>query len=208
MKALFVTFEGGEGAGKSTLIKSLCAYFSELGQHVVSTREPGGTLFGEELRNFLLHHRGMKICASAELALFLASRCQHIEERIKPELEKGSLVLSDRFTDSTVAYQGGGRGLGIDFVRDACYLVTSNFKPNLTFYIDIEPSLGLTRASKRAEYDKFEEEKIYFHERVRDAFLAIAKTEPHRFVILDGKLPPDALFELAKTEIVKRQSAS
>lgn len=206
MGALFVTFEGGEGAGKSTLIKSLFNHFSSLGQHVVSTREPGGTLFGEELRNFLLYHRGMKICASAELCLFLASRCQHIEDLIKPELERGSLVFSDRFTDSTIAYQGGGRGLGVDFVRDTCYLATSNFKPNLTFYIDVEPSLGLSRASKRAEYDKFEQEKLHFHERVRDTFLEIAKSEPNRFVILDGKLPPEALFVLAKNEIVKRLS--
>jgi len=203
-KGLFVTFEGGEGAGKSTLLKNLSAHFLQKGFPVVSTREPGGTVFGEELRSFLLHHRGLKIEARAELFLFLAARAQHVDELIVPELNKGTLVLCDRFSDSTVAYQGIGRNLGRQMVEEACSLATQSLEPALTFFVDIDPEIGLTRTRHRGSSDRIEDEKIQFHITVRKAFLDIAARAPQRVVVLDGTLSPEALLEQAIEIIMKR----
>lgn len=201
---LFVTFEGGEGAGKSTLMRRLFDHFTKEQFPVVKTREPGGTPFGEELRSFLLHHPGLQIGARAELFLFLASRAQHVEEYIRPHLKRGDLILCDRFSDSTVAYQGAGRHLGVSFVEEACLMATSQLEPHLTIYLDVDPKVGLSRAKNRGAGDRIEHEKVPFHIAVRDAFLALAERNAHRFVVLDGVQPQEVLFEQALEHIMKR----
>ncbi|HXF29668.1 MAG TPA: dTMP kinase [Chlamydiales bacterium] len=198
---MFITFEGGEGAGKTTLIKSIA---EELHRHheVLLTREPGGTPLGEEIRNVLLH--SSDVHPKAELFLFLAARIQHVEGIIKPALKQKKIVLCDRFSDSTIAYQGGARGLGVEYVVQLTQQAIGNFEPDTTFYIDIDPVAGLARAGKKAAHDRIEKEAIHFHESVRAAFLLLEKNNPHRFHILDGMKPKEALFQEAMEIINER----
>lgn len=205
-RGLFVTFEGGEGAGKSTLAASLRDALKAEGHPVLFTREPGGTPFGEELRNLLLHHKS-KVFDKAELFLFLSSRIQHIEEAIKPALAAGMIVLCDRFNDSTIAYQGSARGLGIDYVAQACALACGTFTPDLTFLVDIDPKVGLARTNRRrqgAAVDRLEGEALSFHEKVRDGYLQLAKQAPDRILILDGTCEPNQLLTQAHTILSTR----
>ena len=207
-RGLFVTFEGGEGAGKSTLVNSFCDALRASAQEVVLTREPGGTHFGEELRSVVLYHKH-EVSPIAELFLFLAARIQHLDEVIKPALARGAIVLCDRYTDSTIAYQGVGRDLGVDYVTKCCTLATGGFDADLTLYVDIDPKIGLARTHKRQNGDKgidrLEKEALEFHERVRSGFLALAKKHPDRIAVLDGTLSPDALFEDAYTIFQQRR---
>ncbi len=206
-KGLFVTFEGGEGAGKSTLATRLRDALQREAQEVVFTREPGGTAFGEELRNLILHHKG-HVGSHAELFLFLAARIQHVEELIKPALNRGAIVLSDRFTDSSIAYQGEARGLGMQYVADCTKLAIGNFEPDLTFYVDIDPTIGLGRTHTRRgdeSVDRLESQNLEFHQKVRAGFLQLAKLHPHRIITLDGTLEPDVLFKIAH-EVIQRRT--
>ncbi len=197
---MFITFEGGEGAGKSTLSKKVCAELKK-NHEVLLTREPGGTAFGEEVRGLLLHHRhGMQVGARAELFLFLAARAQHVEEVILPALKNGKLVLCDRFSASTIAYQGAGRGLGLEYVK-ACdalavsALIEANALPDLTFFVDVEPEVGLLRVGSRSDKkDHIEEEALSFHKKVRDAFVLLAKDPQNKVIVLDGHLAVEDLF--------------
>jgi len=196
-KGLFITFEGGEGAGKSTLVTKLEKALKEQNRTVVVTREPGGTLLGEELRNIVLHRKGL-IAPNAELFIFLASRIQHLEEKIKPALKQGAIVLCDRFTDSSIAYQGEARGLGMDYVATVANLAVGGFTPDITFYVDIDPKLGLLRMQKRGNgADRLERESPQFHTKVREGFQKLAKAHPSRIHTLDGTLSPDAIFDTA-----------
>jgi dTMP kinase len=148
-KALFITFEGGEGAGKTTLIDSIARQLAASHYYVVKTREPGGTHLGEHVRTLLLHdHTDQPLSSYAELFLFLAARAQQLDEVIRPALEERKIVLCDRFNDSTIAYQGIARGLGLEQVAELCGLVCRETQPHLTFYLDIDPSLGLARAKR------------------------------------------------------------
>jgi len=194
MTGQFITFEGGEGAGKSTLIKKVYTEL-EKNRKVVLTREPGGTTLGEKLRECLLHHH--EISPRAELFLFLAARAQHIDEVIKPAIAAGKTVLCDRFSDSTIAYQGAGRGMGVDYVTQCTELATQGFRPDITLYIDIDPEVGLQRAGKRSGFDRIEKEELSFHERVREAFLKLAKAHPERIIVLDGTKSAEELFQQA-----------
>ena len=198
-KGFFLTLEGGEGAGKSTLAVRLARALTEEGREVVTTREPGGTPFGEELRNVLLHKSIETIDTKAELFLFLASRIQHVEFVIKPALQRGAVVLCDRFSDSTIAYQGEGKNLGFEYVKQCSKLAIGDFQPDLTFFIDLEPHVGLKRVQSRHSLDRMEREAMSFHERVRHGFLTLAKEDPKRVHILDGILDPEALFKQAHT---------
>lgn len=196
-KGLFVTFEGGEGAGKSTLIQKLEKKLLDEQHEVLVTREPGGTPLGEELRDIVLHRKG-EISPTAELFIFLASRIQHLEEKIKPALKRGAIVLCDRFTDSSIAYQGEARGLGMDYVATVANLATKGFNPDLTFYIDIDPKLGLLRTQKRGQNaDRLEREAPEFHQKVRTGFQKLASLHPNRIHTIDGTLTQDALFDSA-----------
>lgn len=199
-KGLFITFEGGEGAGKTTLIEKLEAHLTQRGHQVLKTREPGGTELGEMIRSILLTHKN-PISTHAELALFLASRAQHIAEVIQPALAAGKIVLCDRFNDSSIAYQGGARGLGMQGVEKVCSFFTQNKEPHLTFYLDLDPEVGLKRAAQIKEQDRIELEALSFHKKIRESFLKLAQDKPERFRVIDATLPPEKVFEEVQKEI-------
>lgn len=205
VSSLFITFEGGEGAGKTTLIDKLEKKLLEKGLVVVRTREPGGSRLGERIRQWLLNRDfNIRISPMAELLLFLSARAQHIEEVIKPALGDGEIVLCDRFNDSTVAYQGAARGIGTGAVQELCDIVCDGVTPDLTFYLDVDPQIGLERTARvnkenaiAGEVDRIEEEKLDFHEHVRQAFLHLANEEPNRMHVLDANQTEEVVFKAA-----------
>lgn len=191
---MLITFEGGDGAGKSTLIDKVSAYLYEIGRQVLSIREPGGSPLGNELRNIILKpNPNIKIGAKAELLLYMASRAQIVEEIIEPAIHSGKIVLCDRFNDSTLAYQGGARGLNMEALKYICHFVCGKVQPQVTFYLDIDPVIGLERTRKlckaesnAGEMDRIEAEAVSFHHRVRNTYLEIAREDPERVIILDA----------------------
>jgi dTMP kinase len=192
-RGVFVTFEGGEGAGKTTLIEKMAASLTQEGHRVSCVREPGGTKLGETLRNWLLHSEGGAVSPYTELCLFLASRAQHIAEVIEPLLQKGEIVLCDRFNDSSVAYQGVGRGLGVDQVRAMCDFICHGVQPAITFYLDVDPMIGLWRVRKARHQDRIESEPFSFHNTIRKAYYEIHQKEPDRFLVLDASQSAEAV---------------
>ncbi len=195
-RGLFITFEGGEGAGKTTLIEGIARKLASNGFPVLKTREPGGTKLGEHIRVLLLQHTE-PVSPYSELCLFLASRAQHILEVIDPALEGGKVVLCDRFNDSSVAYQGAARGLGMEKVAAICEFISQNLKPHLTLYLDLEPEIGLKRAAKMRAHDRIESETAIFHRRIREAYLSIHRADPDRFRLIDATLPSEKVFQEA-----------
>ncbi len=189
-RGLFITFEGVEGSGKSTQANALAERLRESGTAVVLTREPGGTALGERLRDILLDLGERGMLAETELFLYLASRAEHVARVIVPALERGDVVISDRFGDASVAYQGGGRELGPSLVEALNETATRCVKPDVTFLLDLDPEEGLERLSKRGggARDRIETEALAFHRRVRDAYMGAAEREPSRFVVLDAGL--------------------
>jgi len=176
---MFITFEGGEGCGKSTHSKLLNRYLLAKGYRVIMTLEPGGTDIGKKIRKALL--MGSKLVSKySELFLFAADRTEHIESVIKPALKAGKIVISDRFTDSTTAYQSGGRKLPQGLVRYVNKVSSAGMVPDLTFLLDVDPKLGISRGTKHSKKDKFESENGGFHDRVRRTYHKIAKNEPWR----------------------------
>lgn len=201
----FITFEGGEGAGKTTLMNYLQKQLESWGYSVLRTREPGGTPLGEQIRNWLLTRGGVKIGNKAELHLFLASRAQHIEEVIAPALANGKIVMCDRFNDSTIAYQGAGRELGIDYVKQMCLHTCGIISPDLTLYLDVDPREGLARTKQahkenapNGDVDRIEAEQLQFHTIVRKAFIDLSKAEPERLHIVDANQTQINVFAAAK----------
>lgn len=182
----FITVEGTEGVGKSTNIDYLCNLLKQEGIEVVLTREPGGTPLAEELRSLLLTPREENVSEDTELLLMFAARAQHIENVIRPALERGAWVISDRFTDATFAYQGGGRGVSMEHIETLERLVQHGLHPDLTFLLDLPVEIGLQRASARSAPDRFEQEKLNFFEKVRAAYLMRAENEPERFAVIDA----------------------
>lgn len=192
MSGRFITVEGGEGSGKSTLIQRLKDHLSGQGAEVIVTREPGGTPLGEAIRQLLLHsHSSMAIGPMAELLLFLAARAQHLEELIRPCLKLGKTVICDRFNDSTIAYQGTARNLNLQEVAALCEKICEGTQPHVTLLLDIDPRLGLKRASSRSTSDRMEMETLAFHDKVREAFRELASQHPGRIVLLDASQAPD-----------------
>jgi dTMP kinase len=189
---LFISFEGGEGCGKSTQAKRLGTKLERLGYHVVRTYEPGGTPLGEELRRCLKRARDGGIIAEAELLLFAAARSQLTRTVILPALEKGSIVICDRYSDSSVAYQGSGRGLPMSSVASINQIATSGLHPDLTVLLDMDPAIALLR--KRHNRDRFEHESVAFHERVRSAYLELAGADTARWLVLDASKSPSTTF--------------
>lgn len=192
---LFLTIEGGEGVGKSTFAGSLEAYLREKGHQVVRTREPGGTKLSEALRQLLLESE-TEVGSHAELLLFLAARSQHLEELILPALHAGKFVICERFHDSTIAYQGCARHLGMTYVEELCKLSTEGIVPDYTFFLDLDPEEGIKRIkTKRGQpLDRMEQQEIQFHREVRQGFLHLADKYPERIHILDAALPPEKVF--------------
>jgi dTMP kinase len=185
---IFITFEGPEGSGKSTQIRLLEKYLIKKGLTVVNTREPGGSMLAEKIRKLLLNSANISIAPPAELLLYLASRAQHVNDKIKPALEKGQAVICDRFSDSTMAYQGYARGLSKKMIKEMNEFAAYGLKPDLTIYIDIDVNTGLRRAHKRSgKKDRLESEKTAFHKKVRKGYLEIAESEPLRIKIINGK---------------------
>ncbi len=184
-KGLFITLEGIEGAGKSTHLAFLREYIEAAGVSLVVTREPGGTELGEKIRELLLHSADNSMCADTELLLMFAARAEHLSKVIKPALAHGRWVLSDRFTDATYAYQGGGRGLPSARIHVLEDWVQQGLRPDLTLLLDIPAAQGLRRAGARGAPDRFEREHGEFFERVRAAYLSTAAREPDRFRVID-----------------------
>ena len=190
---LFVTFEGGDGAGKTTQASLLERWLSDAGRTVVRTREPGGTDVGVLIRDIVLHHRG-DVAPRAEALLYAADRAHHVETVVRPGLERGDVVIQDRYLDSSVAYQGAGRVLGRDEVRDLSLWATGGLLPHLTVLLDLDPASARARLDADDKpFDRLEAERESFHVRVREEFLALAATEPERFLVLDASLPADEL---------------
>lgn len=185
-KGLFLTVEGAEGVGKSTNIAFIRSTLESKGIEVVVTREPGGTDMAEEIRAVLLKNRTEPVAENAELLLMFAARAQHIESLIKPALAAGKWVISDRFTDATYAYQGGGRGVDLDKISVLEQFVQNDFRPDKTILLDAPVEIGMARAHKRGELDRFENEKNAFFERVRNVYLDRLKQEPQRFELIDA----------------------
>ena len=186
--SLFVTFEGGEGSGKSTVLKEVDALLREEGYETVLSREPGGTPISEEIRNVILDRKNTNMDPRTEALLYAASRRQHLVEKIWPALKEGKIVLCDRFLDSSLAYQGGARGLGIDEILKVNEYATEGTLPDLTILFDIEPEKGLARiaANQGREVNRLDLEKISFHEGVRATFQSLAKRFPDRYVVIDA----------------------
>ena len=191
MQGKFIVLEGVEGCGKTTQLQRLQQWLSDGGwpNPVVTTREPGGTELGGELRQILLAHRdGEPMQERAELFLYAADRAQHVEGFIKPQLAAGAMVLCDRYTDSTVAYQGYGRGLSLELIEQINQLATNGLTSDLTLWLDVDVEIGLARAKQRSTPDRFEQANIDFHRRIKTGYQALAKAHKDRIVRVDASL--------------------
>jgi dTMP kinase len=200
-RGFFVAFEGGEGVGKSTQIARAATWLRERGHEVVETREPGGTPLGQQLRALVLDPDG-HVTPRAEALLYAADRAHHVETVIRPSLARGAVVLTDRYVDSTLAYQGAGRGLSDAAVLTAW--ATGGLTPDLTVLLDLDPRVGLARASARATLDRLEGASLDFHDVVRARFLDLAAAAPERYVVLDAAEPPDAVATRVRAAIEAR----
>ncbi len=188
---MFITLEGGEGAGKSTNLEFVRQWLQHAGHDVVVTREPGGTELGERVRDILLHRRELPISAESEMLLMFAARAEHIARVIRPALAAGKTVLCDRFTDATYAYQGGGRGIAAERIAEIETWVQGDLRPDLTLLFDLPVEAGRQRAGQRSEPDRFEQESDDFFARVRATYLARAKREPGRMRVIDASQSRD-----------------
>tara|TARA_R110002110_G_scaffold213154_2_gene426266 strand:+ start:12107 stop:12766 length:660 start_codon:yes stop_codon:yes gene_type:complete len=188
-RGLFITVEGGEGAGKSTNIACIAAYLESHGVELVVTREPGGTRLGEEIRGVLLRVREEPVAPMAELLLLFAARAQHLQQVIQPALAAGQWVICDRFTDASYAYQCGGRGMPASAVRTLETLVQGELRPDYTLLLDAPVETGLERVRGRGELDRFEQEQLAFFQRVRDTYLQLARESSGRYHLVDASLP-------------------
>jgi dTMP kinase len=202
---LFVTFEGPEGSGKTTQIRLLADWLGEQGREVLTTREPGGTRIGEAIREVLLSPAHTEMCAEAEILLFSAARAQIVRETLQPHLARGGVVLCDRFADSTLAYQGYGRLLDLDTLRQITLFATGGLVPALTICLDLPVVEGLRRkqGGDQAEWNRMERERLDFQERVRRGYLALAAAEPQRWFVLDAQRE----IEVIQAEIRQRVAA-
>ncbi len=191
--AQFITIEGIEGVGKSTNIAFIAEWLRQRGVDVRLTREPGGTPMAEEIRELLLRKREEPVCEDAELLLMFAARAQHLRQCILPALRAGSWVISDRFTDATYAYQGGGRGLEMARIQQLESFVQAGFEPNLTIILDAPAAVGMGRVVRRGQTDRFEQEKQEFFERVRAVYLERARQAPQRYLVIDASRDLEAV---------------
>ncbi len=189
---MFITFEGGEGSGKTSLIEYIKKSLSSM--DIVCTREPGGSVVAEAIRDIILNPKYTNVTPYTEALLLAASRAQHLDEVVLPALEQDKIVLCDRYLDSSLAYQGYARDLGFDFILSINQYAT-NHMPDLTFYIDLEPEVGLSRISSRVKYDRLDQESMKFHHDVRKGYLKVLDAYPHRVVKIDGDRPLEEIAE-------------
>lgn len=197
---MFITFEGGEGSGKTSVIKAISKLLSEKNIAHITTREPGGSLIAEKIRNILLDKNHTQISGNTEALLFAAARIQHLEEVILPALNENKIVLCDRFIDSSLAYQGHARGLGIDVALKVNHFAEKHL-PDYTFYIDVDPKLGLKRADQRGDLNRLDLETFEFHEKVREGYLLLAERYKDRYIIIDGNCNLETLIERTVKEL-------
>ncbi len=207
MQGFFISLEGIDGCGKTTLLTKLKTYFSAKGLALTTLREPGGTVVSEAIRRLLLDPGHSDMTASTEALLYAAARAQVRQEIIQPALERGDIVLADRYTDSTLAYQGYGRGLALSFLQTLNGLCTAGLKPDLTLLLDLDPLTAARRRNLRNEKkDRLEQEGLAFQQRIRAGYLAIARQEPERIICLSAEPQADAVFSQAILHIEKRLS--
>ena len=202
-----ISFEGSEGSGKSTQIARLAAHFQKTHREVLTTREPGGTEIGEQIRNIIVHNsKGDEMCAETELLLFTAARAQLVREVIAPAIMRGAIVLSDRFLDSSTVYQGIGRNLAADPVARINRFAVGNVMPDLTVVIDVPTEVSLARLKQRASDlpDRMERENLDFYTKVREGYLVLARGMPERFLVVDGTKSADAIEKKIWTEVQAR----
>lgn len=201
---MFITFEGGDGSGKTTQVQRVLTWLRSLGLDAIGLREPGGTHVGDYVREVLLHHRAA-IDARAELLLFCASRAQIVAERIEPALRSGSVVVCDRFADSTLAYQGYGRGLDLDFLRMLLLFATRGITPDHTIYLDIDVERAIERRrGSGGEFNRLDAEALDFHRRVRQGYLTLAGAEPQRWHVVRADRDPDEIATEVRREIARK----
>ena len=202
----FITIEGIEGAGKTSCISCVERLLTRNNIEYITTREPGGTNLAEKIRHILLETEDDPPSDLCELLLIFAARAQHIQNVILPALNEGSWVVCDRFTDATFAYQGGGRGLQTDLISDLELITQKDLRPNLTFLLDVEPELGLSRAKRRGELDRFEKEELEFFKRVREAYLDAASRNSERFFVLDASESEEQVARTIQKTLLKKFS--
>ena len=208
MRGIFITIEGPDGAGKTSVIKKLIPMLVEtIQQEIVATREPGGSRIAEEIRELILNPENIEMDIRTEALLYAAGRRQHLVEKIIPALETGKVVICDRFVDSSLAYQGVARGIGISEVAEINQFATDNLSPYLTLYLDIEAHLGLERINQNKDnrqFDRLDQETLEFHEKVRSAYLAIAKEQSERIVQIDASQELEKVVADCYETIIKR----
>jgi dTMP kinase len=190
---MFITLEGPEGSGKSSQLPELAEFLRGQGWDVLTTREPGGTLIGDQIRQILMRLDNQELHPRTEILLFLASRAQLVEQVIKPALREGKLVLSDRFGDSTLAYQGYGHGIDLATLRAMLDFATDNLKPDLTLLLDVDVEIGLQRKRKEDEWNRLDAYELAFHQRVREGYHQLCQLEPERWRVIDAMQPKDAV---------------
>lgn len=201
---MFITLEGPEGTGKTSQLGPLAEYLRQAGQAVLCTREPGGTPISNQIREVLTHLDNTAMHARTEILLFLASRAQLVEEVIRPALKSGQIVLCDRYADSTLAYQGYGRGQNLDDLRSLLAFATGGLKPDLTLLLDIDPVIGLRRKVASGEWNRLDADAIEFHQRVRQGYLDLAREEPQRFILIDASQPAETVQNDLRRAVVTR----
>ena len=203
---MFITLEGPEGSGKTTAVEAAVKALEEKGYEIVRTREPGGTPIAEQIRNVILDKANTKMDPRTEALLYAASRRQHLVEKVWPALKEGKIVICDRYLDSSLAYQGGARGLGVEEILNINLFATENTWPDLTLLFDIKPEVGLARIASNAdrEVNRLDLEKLDFHNKVRDTFLVLAKRYPDRYVIIDASLSREEVAKATLEAILSR----
>jgi dTMP kinase len=203
MQGVFITFEGNDGSGKSTVIERIAEELKKNGREVILTREPGGIKISEQIRQIILDKNNSEMDSRTEALLYAASRRQHVFEKIRPALEKGNIVLCDRFIDSSLAYQGYARGIGIDEVYNLNLFATGGLLPDLTIYIEINPEVGFSRMKQNSrELDRLELESISFHKAVHEGYRLIADRFKDRIVTINGEKTPQEVIEEAKEVVL------
>lgn len=203
----FITFEGIDGSGKSTQIERMKEFFQDRAYEVHLTREPGGAPFAEKIRKVILEKNAGEVYPLTELLLYLASRYQHTREVLEPKLKNGGIVISDRYADSSVAYQGGGRDLGVDYVVELNSMVTCGIEPDLTFLLKIPVETSFDRLKKSGKLqDRLEDESIEFYKKVIDAYDLLAEKFPNRIKVVDGTKNPDDVWQTIKSHLTKNVS--
>lgn len=195
MKGFFITFEGTEGSGKTTVIEKVEQYYTEKGYQVIRTREPGGSKIAEDIRNVILDVNNTNMDSITEAMLYAASRRQHLVEKVIPYMEKGYIVLCDRFIDSSLAYQGHARGLGIDKVYQLNLIATNGLLPDATIYVDVRPEVGLARIkTNNREQNRLDLEKLSFHDKVYEGYRIVSEMFKERFKVINGEQDREAVF--------------